>query len=296
MVLYIPGDTYMEKKELLNEFSHILEMNQKKIVVSPESNILLDKDLTKMRDYFAKIKLDEFVESSKEDKDKVIKYNKEFFKENLPLQKILVFDKDDIPYKSSPFKIIKFRKKVKTSYVDYSKILSGKHRGKIGFDEIVMKDDSSKTMYGKLAHELVHTQVEKNPNSLENFYNREVLSIFIELVVSRDISKENLDNMFRTRFKNVYECIVDLSYVGEYVYTFDKLTQFRCYLSSALKALHLYDIYNNSNYLKKREMLGLVEDVFRNKLTVESFLRIVDVDYRNSKDVELVKQYVKKYK
>ena len=94
MVLYTLGDTYMEKKELINEFSHILEMNQKKIVVSPESNILLDKDLTKMRDYFAKIKLDEFAESSKEDKDKVLKYNKELFKENLPLQKILVFDKN----------------------------------------------------------------------------------------------------------------------------------------------------------------------------------------------------------
>ena len=295
MVLYILGDTYMEKKELINEFSHILEMNQKKIVVSPESNILLDKDLTKMRDYFAKIKLDEFVESSKEDKDKVIKYNKEFFKENLPLQKILVFDKDDIPYKSSPFKIIKFRKKVETSYVDYSKILSGKHRGKIGFDEIVMKDDSSKTMYGKLAHELIHTQVEKNPNTLTNFYNREVLSIFIELVVSRSISKENLDNMMRYRFENVYECIVDLSYVGEYVYTFDKLTQFRCYLSSSLKALHLYDIYRNSSRERRIEILSLVEDVFRNQMTVEQFLDMMHITYDNSKDVGMVKHYVKKY-
>jgi len=286
----------MEKKELLNRFSYILENNTKKVITSPESNILIDRDLEKMRDYFAKIKLDTFKDSSKEDKNKVIKYNKEFFKENLPLQKILVFGKDDIPYKDSPFNIIKFKKKIDTSYVQYSKILSGKYRGMIGFDGIIMKEEKSNSLYGKLAHEIMHTQIEKNPNTLTNFYNREVLSIFIEMVVSKSISKDAFYNMLRYRFENVYECIVDLSYVGECVYTFDKLTQFRCYLSSSLKAIHLYDIYRNSSRDKKIEILSLIEDIFRNKITVESFLDMMNITYENSKDVDMVKHYVKKFR
>ena len=283
-------------KALLNKLTHILEMTEKKKVDTIEGRILLDDDLKRIKRYLHDIKIEDYKEKSKARKKDVLEYDKEFFKEYLPLQKILAFDKDDIPYRTSPFKIIKFRDGIETSYVDYSKILSGKYRGQIGFDGVFMKDKITDLSYGQVGHELVHTQVEKNPNSLENFYNREVLSIFIELVISKTYCSRTLDNMFRIRFKNVNECLASLSYFEDCVFTYDEICQFRCYLSSALKALHLYEIYDNCNYLKKREILSLIEDVFRNKLTVESFLRIVDVDYRNSKDVELVKQYVKKYK
>lgn len=286
----------MERKELMNKFSFILELNEKKKKSVLESSILVDKDLEKMRDYFASIKLDDFHDDSIEIKDRVIEYDKKFFKENLPLQKILVFGKDDIPYKANPFKIVKFKKSIDTSYVDYSKILSGKHRGKIGFDGVFIKDNITKLSYGYLGHELVHTQVEKNPNSLTNIYNKEVLSIFVEMIISKSLGKDILDDIMRYRFQNVYECITDLEYIDEAGYTSDKRFQFRCYLSSALKALHLYDIYKSSNRDKRIEILSLVEDVFRDRISVERFLEIMHITYKNSRDVDMVKHYVKKYK
>ena len=179
---------------------------------------------------------------------------------------------------------------------NFSNKLSVLKRMKIYFEKINLSKNNTIFNAAAYIHELVHTQVLKNPNTLTNFYNSEVLSIFIELVVSRTINKETFDNMMRYRFENVYECIVDLSYVGEYVYTFDKLTQFRCYLSSSLKALHLYDIYRNSSRERRIEILSLVEDVFRNQMTVEQFLDMMHITYDNSKDVGMVKHYVKKYK
>ena len=284
-----------EKKKMINKLSHILELREKKETECVESSILLDDELRRMRDYFSSISLDSFRDRTKADKEDVIKYDKKFFKENIPLQKIIAYGEKDIPYKTNPFNILKFKKHLKTSYVDYSKIMSGKYRGRIAFEPIIIKDTITKLSYGGIGHEIVHTQIEKNPNLLTNYYNREVLSIFVEMIISNSLDDKTLDNIMRYRFQNVYECIVDLSYYGDVIFTSDKIFQFRCYLSSSLKALHLYDIYINSNREKRVEILSLVEDVFRDKITVEDFLYIMHVTYDNSKDVELVKHYVKKY-
>ena len=280
----------------MNKFTHILEMTEKKKDDSLESHILLDDSLKRIKKYLYDIRIDEYEEKSKDDKKSVLEYDKRFFKENLPLQKIIVFGKDDIPIKTNPFKVIEFRSGLHTSYVDFSKILSGKYRGQIGFDEIVMQDKITKLSYGQLGHEIVHTQIEKNPNSLESFYNREVISMFIELVISESLDKSILDNMMRERFKNVNECLVYLSYYEDCIYTYDEISKFRCYLSSALKALHLYSVYQTSNKYRRIEILSLVEDIFRNRITVEKFLNRMNVTYDNSKDYELVKTYVKKHR
>ena len=280
----------------MNKFTHILEMTEKKKDDSLESHILLDDSLKRIKKYLYDIRIDEYEEKSKDDKKSVLEYDKRFFKENLPLQKIIVFGKDDIPIKTNPFKVIEFRSGLDTSYVDFSKILSGKYRGQIGFDEIVMQDKITKLSYGQLGHEIVHTQIEKNPNSLESFYNREVISMFIELVISESLDKSILDNMMRERFKNVNECLVYLSYYEDCIYTYDEISKFRCYLSSALKALHLYSVYQTSNKYRRIEILSLVEDIFRNRITVEEFLNRMHVTYDNSKDYELVKTYVKKHR
>ena len=50
------------------------------------------------------------------------------------------------------------------------------------------------------------------------------------------------------------------------------------------------------NEIERRiEILSLVEDVFRNQMTVEQFLDMMHITYDNSKDVGMVKHYVKKY-
>ena len=285
----------MDKKELMNKFSYILELNEKKKQPVLESKILVDKDLEKMKAHFESIRLAEFVDNTREDKSTVVKYDKKFFKENLPLQKILILPKKGSPYKGSPFDIIKFKDDISFSYVDYYKILDGKYKGRIGFTKVYMLDDITRLTYAHLGHELVHTQIEKNPNLLENAYDKEVLSIFIEMVISRSVGKDELNDIIRYRFKNVSECITDLSKISKCEYTTDQLFQYRCYLASSLKALHLYDIYKHSSTDRRLEILGLVEDVFRDKITVERFLELMKVTYKNSKDVDMIKHYVKKY-
>ncbi len=285
----------MDKMDLVNKLFYVLEMNQKKNESSPESKILVDKNLEKMRDYFIKIKLDEFKEHTKADKGEVIKYDKEFFRENIPLKKIIVVKDNHEPYETNPLNNIEFRKRIRSSYVEPIKISSGKYKGKIGFEPILIKDHVSKLTYGCIGHEVVHTQIEQNPNLLTNYYNREVLSIFVEMIISKSIDDKTLDNIIRYRFENVYECISDLSYYEDMIFTSDSIAKFRCYLSSSLKALHLYDKYRHSSRDKRIEILSLIEDIFCGKLTVEQFLDKMNVTYKNSKDVDMVKHYVKKY-
>ncbi len=295
MLKYISSVIIMNKT-LMNKFTHLLELTTKKKQDSIESKILLDDMLSKINSYLDDIDISEFEDRSRESKKNVLRYDSQFFRDNLPLQEVLTFDKKNGVYETNPFKLIEFDETADKSIVDYSKIITGPHEGNIGFNSIIIAGDVSKLSYGFVGHELVHTQIEKNPYTLTNYYNGEVLSMFVEMIISKSLSKNILNNYMRYRFRDVHECLIGLSRYEEYYYTYDLICKFRCYLSSSLKALHLYDIYINSNKLRRIEILGLIEDVFNNKITVEDFLNKMEITYNNSKDIDLVKEYVKRYK
>ena len=88
-------------KTLMNKFTHILEMTEKKKDDSLESHILLDDSLKRIKKYLYDIRIDEYEEKSKDDKKSVLEYDKQFFKENLPLQKIIVFGSILLSHKES---------------------------------------------------------------------------------------------------------------------------------------------------------------------------------------------------
>ena len=280
----------------MNRFTHLMELTSKKKEDSIESRIVLDGTLRDIKKYLKEQNVIDFKDNSKDSKSTVMKYDKKFFKDNLPLQNVLAISKDGSVSVVNPFKLIKFEPNMEGSIVNPNKIKDGIYKGQIGFEDVLIKDRITKLSYADIGHEIVHTQIEKNPNSLTNYYNREVLSIFVEMIISKSLSKKIINDYMKYRFQDVYTCLEGLSKYEQLCYTYDQMCRYRCYLSSSLKALHLYDIYINSNEIRRMEILSLIEDVFRNKITVEDFLNNMGVTYNNSKDIELIKEYVKKTK
>ena len=134
------------------------------------------------------------------------------------------------------------------------------------------------------AHELVHTQVEKNMyNVLENFFDREFLSIFIELVISNYCNDVYNHNAFEKRLDIIKQQF-------DFYRDNRRDNVVRSYLVSSFKAFHLYNYYLNSSSDIKKEILNDVERVFKEEITVGIILNKYEIDYDNSKKVKYLKK------
>lgn len=261
-----------------------------------ESKILVDKKLYNIKDYLGNLNLNNYPGNFEVKPYEIIDKNREFFDKYLPLQKILVSSVDGLPHEADPFEIVN----ISNTSIEVSNAcpfivanIFGKNI--YGYGYISVTGDITKLSYGTLAHEITHTQANNINKTTNNFYNLEMLPIFIEFLMSEYIGEDVLYNKFRKSFKNVHYFLDNLP--GDNVILYRPTEEIygldRSYISSYLKALHLYDIYNNASIEDKKQILLLIEDIFKKELTTEKFLRKMGVTYNNSKDLELVKKYIK---
>ncbi len=251
---------------------------------------VMDEELNKSFEYLTNMGINNYRNRSKANIDDVKKYDREFFDEYIPLHNIYTKNKNGELYETNPFDIVVFGKDLYDTYT--APIIKGK---KIkGFEEINMSK-STMLSYGNLGHEITHTQVAKDFNNISNIVNNEMLSIFMEFVIASTKGEETLNNQVRDRFRGLYDGLKDMKDNRTLMNSIDPYEQdIIKYISSTLKALHLYDIYINSSNQRKIEILSLIEDIFKRKLTVEKLLGKMNVTYTNSNDFQLIKEYVKK--
>lgn len=138
-------------------------------------------------------------------------------------------------------------------------------------------------------HEIVHTQVESLKGIVREYYNSEVLSIFMELLYassrSPELFKETLKNrinMFLTEFDSLY------NYLANQNNSFDKWHNIiSCkYIVSTLKAFNMYDMYVRENEFGKSNILWLVQKVFSGIKSLEDILDELGITYENSLEAE----------
>lgn len=142
-------------------------------------------------------------------------------------------------------------------------------------------------------HEIIHTQVESLKGIVRDYYNSEVLSIFMELLYANSRSsvlfKETLKNrinMFLTEFHSLYNYLVDESCVVEDGKWHNVIA---CkYIVSTLKAFKMYDMYVRENEFGKSNMLWLIQKVFSGIKTLEEILIELGITYENSLEAEHV--------
>ncbi len=168
---------------------------------------------------------------------------------------------------------------------------------KLFFKNIDLSNKTSSITSVCYVHEIVHTQLESLKGSVEDYYNSELLSIFLELVYSYMQGEEVLSEVLKNRI-NLFLC--DIDGVFKYVLKMDMREGkweniIGCkYIVSTLKAFNLFfTFYYGSNNTKKY-ILNCIQDVFDGKYTLEDMLKKLDITYENSLDSEKVLRLIKR--
>jgi hypothetical protein len=146
-------------------------------------------------------------------------------------------------------------------------------------------------------HEVVHMQLESVKGIVRDYYNGELLSIFLELVYAYEkgiiLFKEALKNrinMFLTEFHSLYNFL----YVDQNVTEEDLWHNIvACkYIVSTLKAFNLFANYYLGDEIEKNNILWEIQSVFSGKKTLEDILVELDITYENSLEERHVKTLI----
>lgn len=138
-------------------------------------------------------------------------------------------------------------------------------------------------------HEIVHTQLESLKGIVREYYNSEVLSIFMELVYAyekgpillREALKNRI-NMFLTEFHSLYNFIHESTCVSEDGLWHNVIAS--KYIVSTVKSFHLFNNYYLGDDVEKNNILWMIQKVFSGSLQLEDMLKELGITYHNSLD------------
>ena len=178
-------------------------------------------------------------------------------------------------------------------YLNNGSLLVDKNIGFI-FSEIKFNLDrvDCDKIFSYYIHELAHTQLESVSGSYESYYNKEIVSIFLELVSSFEIDSKGdiLRSVERQNLSTLFQGIYILKYVD-----LDHSVALKTsgLVVSILEAFRLFEEYQNkSNIYEKLDVMYGIQDIFDGKITVENFLVNNGINFSNSKDLGLVKKRI----
>ena len=152
------------------------------------------------------------------------------------------------------------------------------------------------TNYSSIAyiHELVHTQVDTNKDSINKYYNAEIASIFFEMVAAlpKDKSGNLLRNVILIRYSELLSNIELLHVCQNKKKRFEEAITASMYIVSTLKANMLFDIYLESNTVTRSVIMNKMQLLFDGKITLESVLKDFDINKKNSSDINILKKHI----
>ena len=147
-------------------------------------------------------------------------------------------------------------------------------------------------------HEIMHSQLESQKGIVEDFYNGEVLSIFMEMLSAYERKDKTYYMILSLRINHL--CA---SFNSMYLYQNDQIkdpryTQFEfCkdgkYFISILKAFNLLEKYINGSYSDKKRIFIQMQNVICGDRTVEDMLQKLDVTYESSLDSDITNRLLK---
>lgn len=161
-------------------------------------------------------------------------------------------------------------------------------------------------------HEFMHTQIDSLYGCVTNYFDAEVLSIFIELVFTYYISKDgrllNLEDSRRIQEMKLMNEILKMylesgTLKQEYRISTDgrmgdedsslraEMLQNTKYLVSDLKAYNLFGIFYYGSEKVKLEMMKMLQRVLDGELTLSDYLNKYEVDLESSQDEKRLMKY-----
>ena len=152
-------------------------------------------------------------------------------------------------------------------------------------------------------HELVHTQLKNQRGIVDNYYDDEVLSIFMELLYAYEHNYLYLPALMGrirslcNKFSNMYLYQTgDLEKLAKVEQDYDDVNFVSGgkYVFSVLKAFKLLDTYLNGSFNVKKEILIRIQSVFDGARKLGETLEKFDVNYESSLDSNVTKRLLSK--
>lgn len=169
------------------------------------------------------------------------------------------------------------------------------------FSNILMPKTLTPVAISSLVHEITHTQLESQKGIVEEYYNSEVLSIFLEFLqgMENDPNSFSLDFVNRLQHVLVNFYSMYMFHVGhpnpEGPYGEADYYNDAHYVVSIIKAISMLYLYMTSNENIQNYMLEGIQKVFDGKMTLEQYLSTIDVDYNSSLNPKYFQDIMKQY-
>lgn len=149
-------------------------------------------------------------------------------------------------------------------------------------------------------HEIIHTQLESVKGIVRDYYNSELLSIFMELVYAHEngvvLLRETLKNrinMFLTEFHSLYNFLSSKEINEDGLWH----NVIACkYIVSTVKAFHLFCNYYVGDEIEKNNILWEIQSVISGKKSLEEVLDILGITYQNSLEQSHIQTLIEKTK
>ena len=140
-----------------------------------------------------------------------------------------------------------------------------------------------------LVHEMTHALVNRNKGIIKNYYNREVLSIYMELVTALELDQtgELLNHELLLRLKNLKKDMLDISCDIYYGVILKQL-----HVHSSFYAFSLFDKYQKGSNEVREKMRKEINETFLGNRTLEETLYVLGATKEQGSRV--IQDYVKK--
>lgn len=169
----------------------------------------------------------------------------------------------------------------------------------IPFSHITLGDNLTPLSTATYIHEIAHVQTESHIGYTEDFYLKEVISIFLEKLAALELdsSGELLRISEKMRFRYLSELLslyknpnlaIKFGFINQ-----EQLFNNSCYINSTLLATKLFDNYQKLRKPKDKDIfLRKIQQIFDGEITVEQLLSSENITIAQSKDINLIKRHI----
>ena len=148
-------------------------------------------------------------------------------------------------------------------------------------------------------HEIAHSQLNHVRGLIGEYYNTEVISIFLELLHALELNDGEYlltahDSIRLTELKYIIDELNKYYDRREETEIKKVLLEGSLYLQSTLQAYNLFITYYNSPIQVKKEILSTIQSLFNQEHTLEELLSKFDISLESSIDNERIKNYIRR--
>ena len=227
-----------------------------------------------------------------------IKSTKSFYKRNFRLQKVpYIFESKGIEYIKliSPLKLpVEQDPNMDEDQTSFSAILREvilpeQPEYQIVYRKLDLSNELSPLSRLAYTHEVAHTELNHIKGIIEQYYNTEVISIFLELVHAFEEGEDLLHIHDAARLRNLQGAIYELEQATSCE---SILIESSLYTVSTLKAYELFIKFYIGSINTKREIMYYVQRLFNQEITLEDLLWHFNISFESSQNPDLLKRYI----